>query len=80
MTRGLVDVRLDSPTGEIVATCPLVGSGGTNTYTDQVCDFTTPVTRSRRIYLAFRQAPGGPATNFGTLNWVQFSGQGVGLP
>jgi PKD repeat protein/type 1 glutamine amidotransferase len=79
-TRGLVDVRLDSATGPVVATCPLVGSGGANTYTDQVCAFAEPVTGSRRIYLAFRQATGGPATNFGLLNWVQFSGQGIGLP
>ena len=78
--RGLVDVRLDSATGPVVATCPLVGSGGTSTCTDQVCTFAEPVTGSRRIYLAFRQAPGGPATNFGLLNWVQFSGQGIGLP
>ena len=77
--RGLVDVRTDSPTGDVVATCTLVGTAGTNTYTNQVCAFTTPVTGSRRLYLAFRQAPGGPATNFGNLNWVQFSGAGIGF-
>jgi cytochrome c len=77
--RGLVDVRTDSPTGDVVATCTLVATGGANTYTNQPCSFTTPVTGSRRLYLAFRQAPGGPATNFGNLNWVQFSGTGIGL-
>jgi hypothetical protein len=40
---------------------------------------TTPVTGSRKLYLTFRQAPGGPATNFGNLNWVQFSGAGIGF-
>jgi PKD repeat protein len=79
-TRGLVDVRLDSPTGPVVATCTLRSTGGANTYTEQTCDFATPVSGSRKLYLAFRQAPGGPATGFGTLNWVQFSGQGIGIP
>jgi PKD repeat protein/type 1 glutamine amidotransferase len=78
-TRGLVDVRLDSATGPVVATCTLASTGGANTYTNQTCPFTEPVTGSRRIYLTFRQAPGGPATNFGQLNWVQFSGPGVGF-
>jgi hypothetical protein len=78
--RGLVDVHMDSVTGPVVATCSLLATGGASTYTNQVCDFATSVTGSRRLYLAFRQAPGGPANGFGTLNWVQFSGQGVGTP
>jgi cytochrome c len=78
-TRGLVDVRLDSATGPTVATCTLVATGGPNTYTDQTCAFAQPVTGARKLYLAFRQAPGGPATNFGSLNWVEFAGNGVGM-
>jgi PKD repeat protein/type 1 glutamine amidotransferase len=78
-TRGLVDVRLDSATGPVVATCTLVSTGGANTYTSQTCPFTESFSSSRRVYLAFRQAVGGPATNFGSLNWVQFSGAGVGI-
>ena len=77
--RGLVDVRTDSPTGDIVATCTLAATGGANAYTTQPCVFTSPVSGSRRLYLVFRQAPGGPTTNFGNLNWVQFSGAGIGL-
>ena len=76
--RGLVDVRTDSPTGDVVATCTLAATGGANTYTTQPCAFTSPVSGSRRLYLMFRQAPGGPTTNFGNLNWVQFSGAGIG--
>jgi PKD repeat protein/type 1 glutamine amidotransferase len=76
--RGIVDVRTDSPTGDVVASCALVATGGANTYTNQTCAFTTPVTGSRKLYLTFRQAAGGPATNFGNLNWVQFSGAGIG--
>jgi PKD repeat protein/type 1 glutamine amidotransferase len=75
--RGLVDVRLDSPTGPIAATCTLVATGSNNVFTSQACDFDEPVSGSRRIYLAFRQAGGGPAGNFGNLNWVEFSGPGI---
>jgi PKD repeat protein len=76
-TRGLVDVRLDSPTGPLAATCTLLATGSNNTFTSQTCPFSTPVTGSRRLYLVFRQVPGGPATGFGNLNWVEFSGPGI---
>ena len=35
------------------------------------------MTGSRRLYLVFRQADGGPATGFGNLNWVEFTGPGI---
>jgi hypothetical protein len=76
--RGLAEVHLDSVDGPIAATCELRSTGNNNTYTNQTCPFTTPVTGSRRMYVVFRQAPGGPATAFGNLNWVQFSGPGIG--
>jgi cytochrome c len=77
--RGLVDVRLDSATGPIAATCTLTATGANNVFTSQTCPFTSPVTGSRRLFLVFRQAAGGPATNFGNLNWVAFSGTGAGV-
>ena len=49
MARGIVDVRTDSPTGDVVAACTLLSTGGANTYTTQTCPFTTPVTGSRRL-------------------------------
>jgi type 1 glutamine amidotransferase/PKD repeat protein len=76
--RGLVDVRLDAPDGPSVATCELRSTGNNGVYTDQTCPFTGAVTGSHRIYLVFSQASGGPATGFGLLNWVQFSGPGIG--
>ena len=66
-------------TGPVVASCTLLSTGGANTYTNQTCPFTETVSGSRRIYVTFRQAQGGPAGNFGQLNWVQFSGAGVGF-
>jgi type 1 glutamine amidotransferase/PKD repeat protein len=76
--RGLVDVRTDAVDGPVIATCELRSTGGNGTYTSQICPFTGAVTGSHRIYLTFRQAPGGPATGFGLLNWVEFSGPGLG--
>jgi hypothetical protein len=78
-TRGLVEVHLDSVTGPVAATCTLTATGSNNTFTSQTCPFTTPVTGSRRIFLVFRQATGGPASNFGNLNWVGFNGPGHGV-
>ncbi|HZB75044.1 MAG TPA: ThuA domain-containing protein [Solirubrobacteraceae bacterium] len=75
--RGLVDVRLNSPTGTTIATCELRATGSNNTFSTQPCDFTETVAGSNRLYLVFRQAPGGGTTTFGNLNWVQFSGAGI---
>ena len=77
--RTVAEVRLDSPTGPVAASCTLVSTGNNNTYTDQTCPFTNPVTGSRKLYVVFTQAPGGPTTGIGNLNWVQFSGAGHGV-
>jgi cytochrome c len=78
--RMLVDVRRDAVDGPIVQTCELVSTGtNNNTYTDQTCLLTGDTAGSFRIYLTFRDAPGGPTANMGNLNWVQFSGPGVGV-
>ncbi len=76
--RGLVDVRLDAVDGPVIASCELRSTGGNGTYTNQTCPFTGTVTGSHPVYLVFRQATGGPATGFGLLNWVEFSGAGIG--
>jgi len=78
--RGLVDVRLDAVDGTSIATCELRATGSNGVYTSQPCAFTGAVSGSHRIYLTFRQAPGGPATGFGLLNWVEFSGPGISAP
>ncbi len=75
--RGLVDVRLDTVGGPVIATCELRSTGNNGVYTSQTCPFTGTVTGSHRVYLTFRQATGGPATGFGLLNWVEFSGAGL---
>jgi hypothetical protein len=39
----------------------------------------TPVSGSHALYLVFRSVDGGPTTGFGNLNWVGFSGPGIGV-
>ena len=75
--RGLLDVRVDAVDGPVIATCELRSTGGNGTYQSTTCLFTGTVSGSHRVYLTFRQAPGGPATGFGLLNWVEFSGAGL---
>ena len=78
--RAAVEFRLDSPTGPIVGTATLKSTGtNNNTYTNQT--FPLDFSGSHRLYLVFRAitATGAPANGFGNLNWVEFSGTGVGL-
>jgi hypothetical protein len=78
--RAAVEFRLDSPTGALVQTGTLKSTGtNNNTYTNQT--FPLDFAGSHRLYLVFRAitATGAPATGFGNLNWVEFSGAGVGL-
>ena len=76
------DVRLDSPTGQIVGGGNLVSTGANNNgaYTSQT--FPLDFTGSHRLYLVFRSinAAGAPTTGMGLINWVEFSGPGWGRP
>ena len=73
--RANVEIRLDSPTGPVAATVTLQATGSATTYTTQT--FPLDFTGSRRVFLVFRQTTGGPTGNFGSLNWVEFSGKGA---
>jgi cytochrome c len=75
------DVRLDSPTGQIVGGGTLVSTGANNnTYTSQT--FPLDFTGSHRLYVVFRSitGPGAPTTAMGLVNWVEFAGPGWGQP
>jgi hypothetical protein len=73
--RATVEFHLDSPTGPLAGSGVLTATGGNNTYTTQ--SFPLDFTGSRRLFLVFKPAAGGPTGNFGNLNWVEFSGPGV---
>jgi PKD repeat protein len=77
--RAQVEVHLDSVDGPIATTVTLnsTSSANNNTYTSQT--FPLDHTGARRLFLVFRAVPGGPATGFGNLNWVGFTGPGAGV-
>ena len=78
--RAAVEIRTGSQTGPIVQTVTLKSTGtNNNTYTSQTFDLNYSGTQ--RLFFVFRAitATGAPATGFGNLNWVEFSGAGVGL-
>ncbi|WP_433527959.1 ThuA domain-containing protein [Micromonospora sp. CA-263727] len=73
--QGTVEVRLDSPTGELVTTATVNATGSTNTWQSQ----TVPLSRAageHTLYLVFKPATGGPTSNFFNLNWVEFGKAG----
>ena len=75
-----VEIRDGSPTGTLLTTATLKATGDNNAYTSQT--FPLDYTGSKRLYLVFRQVPGGPTApnaGWGNLNWVEFSGAGVGV-
>jgi len=78
-SRGAVEVRLDSLDGPVVATHTLTATGSNNMFQSQTAAFTTPVVGTHKLYLVFRTVEGGAATNFGNLNWVGFTGPGIGV-
>ncbi|MFF3856563.1 ThuA domain-containing protein [Micromonospora sp. NPDC002575] len=73
-----VEFRLDSPTGPLLTTATVNATTGNTVFTSTTVPFTDPG-GTRRLYLVFTAVPGGPASGFGNLNWVEFNGQGIGV-
>jgi PKD repeat protein/glucose/arabinose dehydrogenase/type 1 glutamine amidotransferase len=71
--RATVELRVGSPTGEVVATATLDATGGTNSWASQSVPVSYPA-GTQRLYLVFGSVPGGPTTGLINLNWVEFSG------
>ena len=75
-----VEVRDGSPTGPVLTTVRLKATGDTSVYQN----FSAPLnfTGSKRLYLVIKQLTDGPVIPFigyGNLNWVSFSGTGIGI-
>jgi hypothetical protein len=67
---GNIEVHLDSPTGPLLATCPVKGTGGWDTWATQSCPITgDPATGVHAIYLVFT----GDSGVLFNLNWFQFA-------
>ncbi|MGC3861126.1 ThuA domain-containing protein [Micromonospora chersina] len=73
-----VQFRLDSPTGPLLATATVNATSGNNAFTSTTVPVTDPG-GTHKLYLVLTTVPGGPASGFGNLNWVEFTGQGIGV-
>ncbi|MGW5670948.1 ThuA domain-containing protein [Micromonospora sp. NPDC003776] len=73
-----VQLRLDSPTGPLLTTATVNATSGNNAFTSTTVPITDPG-GSHKLYLVFTTVSGGPASGFGNLNWVEFTGQGIGV-
>jgi arabinoxylan arabinofuranohydrolase len=61
---GNIELRLDSPTGKLVGTCPVTGTGGWQTWADKTCTV-SGATGIHDLYLKFT---GGSGYLF-NFNW-----------
>ncbi|MFI5894487.1 family 43 glycosylhydrolase [Actinoplanes sp. NPDC051513] len=66
---GTIELRLGSPTGAVVGTCTVPGTGGWQTWTTVTCPV-SGATGTQDLYLRFT---GGGGSLF-NVNWWQFSG------
>lgn len=64
---GKIELHLDSPTGKLVGTCDVSGTGGWQTWTTKQCDV-TDATEKHDLYLTFT---GGNGILF-NFNWWRF--------
>jgi cytochrome c len=78
---GTIQVRTGSPTGTLVGSVAVPGTGGWQTWTDVTLNLSNPPTASGPLYFVARK-PAGSTNNSGLLNvnWVMFTGAGVGQP
>jgi len=68
---GFLDFRLDSPTGQVVASVPTSGTGGWQTWTSRTATVSAAATGVHRLYVVVRAGSGsGDLTN---LNWFRFA-------
>ncbi|HYQ64855.1 RICIN domain-containing protein, partial [Actinophytocola sp.] len=78
---GTIQVRAGSPTGTLVGSLTVAGTGGWQTWTTQTLTLSSPPATSGPLYFVVRKPSG--STNNGALlnvNWVMFDGDGVGVP
>src|SRR5207253_5959134 len=70
-----------APTGALVASVPITGTGGWQTWQDFTVSLTNPPAGAGSLFFVARNPAGqtGPGFLF-NVNWVDFIGAGVGLP
>jgi PKD repeat protein len=75
---GTIEVRLDSPTGELVATSPqIANTGGWQSWTTVQVPLTNPPSGTHELFLVFRNS----ANNGGlfNVNWIEAVGKGAAV-
>lgn len=75
---GRIEMRLGSPTGDLVATTPVASTGGWFTFKDTAPTPITAPAGTHDVYLVFRSNAG--VTYSMTLDVFEAVGQGVGTP
>ncbi|MBK8476022.1 MAG: carbohydrate-binding protein [Opitutaceae bacterium] len=65
---GAIELRLDSPTGTLIGTCPLPATGSPQAWTTTSCAV-TGATGAHDLYLRFT----GTSPSLGGVNWWQFT-------
>ena len=67
-TGGNIEIRLDSPTGTLIGTCAVAGTGGWKTWADATCSV-SGVTGEHDLYLIFT----GGSDYLMNLDWFKFN-------
>ncbi|SEC47832.1 PKD domain-containing protein [Amycolatopsis tolypomycina] len=78
---GTLEVRRNAPDGALVASVPIAGTGGWQNWQDFMASLASPPTGTGKLYFVARNPAGqsGAAYLF-NVNWVHFTGSGVGQP
>jgi alpha-L-fucosidase 2 len=70
---GNIEIRLDSPTGQLVGTCPVAATGDWQTFTDVKCSV-SGATGKHDLYLVFT----GDSGYLININYFQFGKESIG--
>jgi hypothetical protein len=76
---GVAEVHWNSPTGTLLGSAVIPGTGGWQTYTDVIINLTNSPATSGKLYFVAHNPAGTPGYLF-NVNWMDFIGPGVGVP
>ncbi|UOX93021.1 PQQ-dependent sugar dehydrogenase [Amycolatopsis sp. FBCC-B4732] len=78
---GTLEVHRNAPDGALVASVPITGTGGWQNWQDFTAGLSNPPTGTGTLYFVARNPAGqtGAAYLF-NVNWIHYTGAGVGLP
>jgi hypothetical protein len=72
---GVAEVRWNSPTGRLLGSATVPGTGGWQSYTDVTVTLNSPPTGSGTLYFVARDPAGAPGYLF-NVNWMDFIARG----